>query len=42
MVDSAELSQQETQYLNAFQALVGSTMALLEADLKLKKSVGAL
>lgn len=42
MVDSAELSQQETQYLNAFQALVGSTMALLEADLKLKKAVGAL
>lgn len=42
MISSAELSQQETQYINAFQALVASTMALLQADLKLKKAVGAL
>jgi outer membrane protein TolC len=42
MVSSAELSQQETQYINAFQALVGSTMSLLEADLNLKKVVGTL
>ncbi len=42
MISSAELSQQETQYINSFQALVASTMALLEADLKLKKAVGAL
>lgn len=42
MVSSAELSQQETQFINAFQALVASTMALLQADLKLKKAVGAL
>lgn len=42
MVSSAELSQQETQYINTFQALVASTMALLQADLKLKKTAGAL
>jgi len=42
MVSSAELSQQETQYINTFQALVTSTMQLLQADLKLKKAVGAL
>jgi outer membrane protein TolC len=42
MVSSAELSQQETQYINAFQALVASTMSMLQADLKLKKAVGAL
>jgi outer membrane protein TolC len=42
MVSSAELSQQETQYINSFQALVTSTMQLLQADLKLKKAVGAL
>lgn len=42
MVSSAELSQQETQYINSFQALVASTMALLEADLRLKKAAGAL
>jgi len=39
---SAELSQLETQYINSFQALVNSTMQLLQADLKLKKAVGAL
>lgn len=42
MVSSAELSQQETQYISAFQALVASTMSLLEADLNLKKAAGAL
>ncbi|WP_346861953.1 TolC family protein [uncultured Draconibacterium sp.] len=42
MVSSAELSQQETQYINSFQALVTSTMQLLQADLKLKKAAGAL
>ena len=39
---SAELSQLETQYINSFQALVNSTMQLLQSDLKLKKAVGAL
>ncbi len=42
MVSSAELSQQEKQYIEAFQALVSSTMQLLQADLKLKKAAGAL
>lgn len=42
IVSSAELSQQETQYINAFQALVTSTMSLLQADLKLKKAAGSL
>jgi outer membrane protein TolC len=42
MVSSAELSQQETQYINTFQALVNSTLQLLQADLKLKKAIGAL
>lgn len=42
MISSAELSQQETQYINAFQALVTSTLQLLQADLKLKKAAGAL
>lgn len=42
MVSSAELSQQETQFINSFQALVSSTMQLLQADLKLKKAIGAL
>uniref|UniRef100_UPI003216852B TolC family protein n=1 Tax=uncultured Draconibacterium sp. TaxID=1573823 RepID=UPI003216852B len=42
MVSSAELSQQETQYINSFQALINSTMQLLQADLKLKKAAGAL
>ncbi|NOR73682.1 MAG: hypothetical protein GQ525_00835, partial [Draconibacterium sp.] len=39
---STELSQLETQYINSFQALVNSTLQLLQADLKLKKAVGAL
>ena len=42
MVSSAELSQQETQFINAFQALVASTMSLLQAEIKLKKAAGAL
>lgn len=42
IVSSAELSQQESQYINAYQALVTSTMSLLQADLKLKKAVGSL
>lgn len=39
---SSELSQIETQYINSFQALVASTMQLLQADLKLKKAAGRL
>lgn len=42
MISSAELSQQEGQYITAFQALVTSTLQLLQADLKLKKAAGAL
>lgn len=42
ITSSAELSQLETQYINAFQALVASTMQLLQADLKLKKAAGSL
>jgi outer membrane protein TolC len=42
MASSAELSQQETQYINSFKALVSSTLQLLQADLKLKKAVGNL
>lgn len=39
---STELSQTETQYIDAYRALVASTLQLLQADLKLKKSTGAL
>lgn len=39
---SSELSQIESQYINSFQALVASTMQLLQADLKLKKAAGSL
>ncbi|WP_297089190.1 TolC family protein [uncultured Draconibacterium sp.] len=42
MVSSAELSQQETQYITTWQQLVTSTMSLLQADLNLKKAAGAL
>ncbi len=42
MVSSAELSQLESQYIESYQALVSSTMQLLQADLKLKKAAGAL
>ncbi|WP_321348148.1 TolC family protein [uncultured Draconibacterium sp.] len=42
MISSAELSQQESQYINTWQQLVSSTMSLLQADLNLKKAAGAL
>jgi outer membrane protein TolC len=42
MVSSAELTQQETQYITTSQQLVTSTLALLQADLNLKKAAGAL
>lgn len=42
IISSTELSQIETQYINSFQALVTSTMQLLQADLKLKKAAGSL
>ena len=42
IISSAELSQQESQYISAFQASVASTLQLLQADLNLKKAAGAL
>jgi len=42
MISSAELSQQESQYITAFQSMVTSTLQLLQADLSLKKAAGAL
>ena len=42
MISSAELSQQESQYISNFQAMVTSTLQLLQADLNLKKAAGAL
>lgn len=42
MISSAELSQQESQYISAFQAVVTSTLQLLQADIQLKKTAGAL
>lgn len=39
---STELSQTETQFITAYQALVASTLQLLQADLKLKKATGNL
>ena len=42
MISSAELSQQESQYISTFQAMVTSTLELLQADLQLKKTAGAL
>ena len=42
MISSAELSQQESQYISTFQAIVTSTLELLQADLQLKKTAGAL
>ncbi|WP_163322502.1 TolC family protein [Draconibacterium mangrovi] len=42
MVSSAELTQQETQYITTSQQLVTSTLSLLQADLNLKKAAGAL
>lgn len=42
MISSAELSQQESQYIQSFQAMVTSTLQLLQADLNLKIAAGAL
>lgn len=42
MISSAELSQQESQYISAFQAMIASTLQMLQADIKLKKAAGAL
>ena len=42
MIGSAELSQQESQYISAFQAMVASTLQMLQADINLKKAAGAL
>jgi len=42
MISSAELSQQESQYISTFQAMVTSTLELLQADIQLKKTAGAL
>ncbi len=39
---STELSQTETQFITAYQSLVASTLQLLQADLKLKKTTGNL
>ena len=39
---STELSQIETQYINAYRALVTSTLQLLQSDLYLKKATGNL
>lgn len=42
MASSTELSQIETQYIQSYGAFIGSTLQLLQADLKLKKAMGAL
>ncbi|MBN2636142.1 MAG: TolC family protein [Prolixibacteraceae bacterium] len=42
MSTSTELAQIETQYINAYRALVGSTLQLLQADISLKKAIGNL
>jgi len=39
---STELSQIETQYIQSYGAYIGSTMQLLQSDLKLKKATGKL
>lgn len=39
---SSELSQMETQYIQSHGAYIGSTLQLLQADLKLKKAKGNL
>jgi len=39
---STELSQIETQYIQAYGAYIGSTLQLLQSDLKLKKATGNL
>ena len=42
MSTSTELAQIESQYINAYRALVGSTLQLLQADISLKKAIGNL
>lgn len=42
IASSTELSQIETQYIQSYGAFIGSTLQLLQADLKLKKAIGAL
>lgn len=42
ITSSTELSQIETQYIQAYGAFIGSTMQLLQSDLKLKKVTGKL
>ena len=39
---STELTQIENQYIDAYRALVNSTLQLLQADIKLKKVTGSL
>lgn len=40
MISSTELSQLETQYIQAYGAYIGSTLQLLQAHQKLKKAAG--
>jgi outer membrane protein TolC len=42
ITSSTELSQIETQYIQSHGAFTGSTLQLLQADLKLKKAIGKL
>lgn len=42
MSSSSELAQIESQYINAYRALVSSTLQLLQADISLKKAIGNL
>lgn len=42
ITSSTELSQIETQYIQSYGAYIGSTLQLLQADLKLKKAKGTL
>jgi len=42
ITSSTELSQIETQYIQSHGAYIGSTLQLLQADLKLKKAIGKL
>ena len=42
MSSSTEMAQIETQYINAYRALVASTLQLLQADISLKKAIGNL
>ena len=42
ITSSTDLSQMETQYIQSYGAFIGSTLQLLQADLKLKKANGTL